>query len=880
MSTNNRKLADVSEMDDGTKVYDLFVSYHWRDRAAAEGLAQALNEHGLKVFLDRWYLVPGQRWQSALEKVLLSCRAVTVLLGPHGLGNWQQREKELALDRQAREADFPVIPALLPGAEPGLEFLTLNTWVDLREGVKAPEVLSILARAARGEAPGPAVAERAMALRATVCPFRGLSCFREEDAPFFFGRESFSDRLVKETSRRSFLGVVGASGSGKSSVVRAGLLPHLRRSPGGCVWEIATVVPGDRPLRALAASLLPLLEPKTMESDENELERLERINRLTAYLAEKEDGLRDVVERIMEKQPGTNRLLLFVDQWEELYTIASDEAAQLFIGGLLRTTEGAPLSVVLTLRGDFFGRALAQRSLADRLQDAVVNLGPMTPEELRRALVKPAVQVGLKYQQGLENRILEDVGDEPGNLPLLEFVLKRLWEERRGGELHHEAYDAMEGVEGAIAKRAEAVWTSLIDQGGENEKRLRRVFLELVHSEEGTKDTRRRIELEKLGEGAGDLVAELTRERLLVTGRDEATGKETLEVAHEALISHWERLQRWLDEDHDFRMWRQRLSVGLMEWVQSGRRDSGTLLRGGPLAEAERWLGARGEDLSIDERTFIKASTKNRIRRKWVQGSVAAVIFLILALISAWQYRELEIERAKRRPIEPEMVIIKPGQFTMGSSEEHESPPHEVVIKKPFAIGRFEVTFAEFDKFAYDTGRRPAYDEGWGGGNRPVINVTWEDARKYAEWLSEKTGKLYRLPTEAEWEYAARAGTETAFSFGPDDSKLGEFAWYWENSEKKTHPVGEKKPNAWGLYDMYGNVWEWVEDDWHGSYGGAPDDGNAWVDNPRSNTGVIRGCGWSSDSRNCRSTVRIRSRPDRSLDYVGFRLSRSIDISP
>jgi formylglycine-generating enzyme required for sulfatase activity len=418
----------------------------------------------------------------------------------------------------------------------------------------------------------------------------------------------------------------------------------------------------------------------------------------------------------------------------------------------------------------------------------------MTQEELRRAVVEPAVQVGLSYQPGLENRILDDVGDEPGNLPLLEFVLKGLWEERRGGELHHEAYDAMEGVEGAIAKRAEAVWTSLIDQGGENEERLRRVFLELVYSEEGAKDTRRRIELEKLGEGAGALVAELTRERLLVTGRDEATGKETLEVAHEALISNWERLQRWLDEDHDFRMWRQRLSVGLMEWVRTGRRDSGTLLRGGPLAEAERWLGARGEDLSSDECAFIRASTRTRKRRKWVQGVVAAVIFLILALISAWQYRELEVERAKSLPIEPDMAIIKPGRFTMRSLEglKHERPPHEVVIKKRFAIGRFEVTFEEFDKFAYDTGRRPANDAGWGGVNRPVINVSWEDAKAYANWLSERTGKRYRLPTEAEWEYAARAGTETAYSFGDDDSKLGEYAWYFANSERSTHPVGQK----------------------------------------------------------------------------------------
>ena len=229
------------------KAYDLFLSYHWRDRDVVEPLAHALRQKGLEVFLDRWYLVPGLRWQTALERVLLSCRAAAVLIGPHGLGSWQQREKELALDRQARDESFPVIPVLLPGAEPALEFLSLNTWVDLRGGIEGPDTLTILFRAARGEPPGSALEERALELRAAVCPFRGLSYFREEDAPFFFGRESFSDLLREKVRCRSLVAVVGASGCGKSSVVRAGLLPRLRKSPSGRVYEMATLVPGGPP---------------------------------------------------------------------------------------------------------------------------------------------------------------------------------------------------------------------------------------------------------------------------------------------------------------------------------------------------------------------------------------------------------------------------------------------------------------------------------------------------------------------------------------------------------------------------------------------------------------------------------------------------------
>jgi hypothetical protein len=406
-----------------------------------EPRARALREKGLSVFLDRWYLVPGQRWQAALEKVLLSCRAAAVLIGPHGLGSWQQREKELALDRQAREESLSVIPVLLPGAEPALEFLSLNTWVDLREGIDAPEIYTILIHAARGEALGPALEERTRELRATVCPFRGLSYFREEDDSFFFGRRFFSDRLAQEAGRRSLVAVFGASGCGKSSALRAGLLPRLRKNPGGRVYEIATIVPADRPMRALAAVLLPLLEPRVTRPDANELEPLEQIKRLDAYLSTEKDGLRDVTERIVEKQPGTDRLLLVVDQWEEIYALGDEKTAQPFIDALLKTTASAPLSLVLTLRGDFYGHALSYRPLADRLQDAVVNLAPMNREELCRAVLEPAEKLGLRYQPGLDQRILDDVGHEPGNLPLLEFVLKGLWEARRGGELHHGAYE-------------------------------------------------------------------------------------------------------------------------------------------------------------------------------------------------------------------------------------------------------------------------------------------------------------------------------------------------------------------------------------------------------------------------------------------------------
>ena len=218
----------------------------------------------------------------------------------------------------------------------------------------------------------------------------------------------------------------------------------------GTVWEIVTLIPGDRPLYALSAVLLPLLEPEMTER-----KRLVEIRKMADDLLQGKLALRDVVERVLEKQQGTDRLLLVVDQWEELYTQRRDKRdaeqekaqtatpvniVQRFIDELLSATEVTPLTVVLTLRSDFYTEALNHRGLADRFHGAVVNLGPMTRKELERAVTEPAQKVGLSFDPGLVDRLLDDVGDEPGNLPLLEFALKQLWSARQGGQLLHEVY--------------------------------------------------------------------------------------------------------------------------------------------------------------------------------------------------------------------------------------------------------------------------------------------------------------------------------------------------------------------------------------------------------------------------------------------------------
>jgi formylglycine-generating enzyme required for sulfatase activity len=209
----------------------------------------------------------------------------------------------------------------------------------------------------------------------------------------------------------------------------------------------------------------------------------------------------------------------------------------------------------------------------------------------------------------------------------------------------------------------------------------------------------------------------------------------------------------------------------------------------------------------------------------------------------------------------PEMVRIPAGRFTMGSPPDeerrrgNEGPQHEVSVQA-FAIGRYPVTFAQYDHFCEVTRRAKPEDGGRGRGRQPVINVSCDDAEAYLAWLSEATGLPYRLPSEAEWEYACRAGTTTARYAEP----LDEIAWFRDNSRQSTHPVGEKAANGWGLHDTLGNVWEWCADHWHDSYEGAPSDGSAWIDDRAAR--VLRGGSWRVEARLCRAAYRFRNLPE------------------
>jgi formylglycine-generating enzyme required for sulfatase activity len=797
-----------------------------------------------------------------------------------------------------------------------LGFLGLNTWVDLRDQPDDPARLALLAAAIRGEPPGADARETLNATRATVSPYRGLLYFREEDAPFFFGREVATDRLLAAVTRQSLIAVVGASGSGKSSVVRAGLLPRLRRG-GDQVWEVATLVPGDRPFYALAATLVPLLEP-----DMTETRRLKEIADQARFLQAGDVKLRDIVERALQKQAGTSRLLLVADQWEELYTLTSDEASRRrFIDELLEASTTAPLSVVITLRGDFVGQALAHRPLSDRLQDAQVNLGPMTRSELERAIRAPAEKVGLGFEPGLVERILDDVGEEPGHLPLLEFVLTRLWEERRGGHLLHAVYESMGRLDGAIATKAEEVFGGLAPA---EQQAARRVFLQLVRPGQGAEDTRRRASLAEMGEGSRAVVKRLADERLLVTSPGEATdgtdGKpvtgETVEVSHEALIRHWDRLKTWVNGDREFLLWRERFRGLLAEW-QRRDRDSGALLPPALLSEAGRWLGERGDRLTADEHEYIgqgvalrdrgrraeeervRAEQERRereIRRRSVRTTLALVAALavlgVLGTLSVSAIRRESIRRALAGELGWVKIPAPPGgQFMMGCVADDEEcssderAPHEEGNPRPatklsqdFALMAHEVTVGRFRRFMDAQSTivgRLLLPRGVGMGaqpdgsqdDHPVVYVSWDDARDFCAFVHG------RLPTEAEWEYAARGGNaEGIYSWGnvhsPDRANgagvVGQDRW------QHSAPVGSFPPNGYRLHDMIGNVWEWTSS----VYQDYPyrSDGREDPTSPRAR--AVRGGSWNSAPRDLRVSSRNYDSPGGRIYDLGFRCAR------
>jgi formylglycine-generating enzyme required for sulfatase activity len=453
------------------------------------------------------------------------------------------------------------------------------------------------------------VLDRALAgeeLAPEVSPYKGLAFFDIADAEIFFGRETMVQKLLNKFKATNFVAVVGPSGSGKSSLVRAGLVTALRNGAlsGSRDWDLAIVRPGEDPLRALAQ---PLVE--RLAATLTPVERLTEIRKLADYLRKGTLTIGDALAQLREQPNRPARWLLIIDQFEEAFTLCTDEELRrTFLRTLLAMTETAWLTLVFTLRADFYGRILEEEHFGQRVDAGLVNVLPMNEAERRAAIEQPALNAGRRFEEGLVERILDAVAEEPGELPLLEFALTELWERQTAtGLLTHTAYEEIGEVAGAIARRADDIWRSF---DPETQTATRRLFTHLVRvarPDEGAEDTNRRIRLQELDLTTQVLVLKLADARLLVTDRDGNTGEVTVEVAHEALIRNWQDLQTWLNSDREFLLWRQRLRTMVETWLQS-ERDEGALLRGALLTEAEAWATTRGSELTVLEQEFLNTS--------------------------------------------------------------------------------------------------------------------------------------------------------------------------------------------------------------------------------------------------------------------------------
>ncbi|VAW34605.1 High-affnity carbon uptake protein Hat/HatR [hydrothermal vent metagenome] len=438
------------------------------------------------------------------------------------------------------------------------------------------------------------------------CPYRGLFAFREEDKHLFFGREAFTEMLTEFVLARRLTAVIGSSGSGKSSVVFAGLIPALRQQGN---WLVVTFRPGERPFHALAAVLMPHLDPMLSKVDQ-----LAETKNLANRLQAGELALADILPDILAQQAANTRLLLIADQFEELYTLCPDGDTRHRFLDLLLDNEGGHKALpynfhtVLTLRADFMGQALAYPPLVAALQNNDIKLGPMTPNELRRAIAEPAKRATVQLEDGLIDRILDDMGTDGRNLPLLEFALTELWQQQNGHQLSHTAYERIGQVRGALARHADTIYDSLT---AAEQAQAERIFVQLVHPGAGAEDTRRLATKAEIGKANWPLVQKLAGSdtRLLVADQDDS-GKNSAEVIHEALIQHWQRLQSWMDTHRDFRAWQERLRNDLDFWVKNNQRE-GFLLSGGPLFLAKEQLKNHSPKINRLEKSYILKSIQS-----------------------------------------------------------------------------------------------------------------------------------------------------------------------------------------------------------------------------------------------------------------------------
>lgn len=439
-------------------------------------------------------------------------------------------------------------------------------------------------------------------------PYKGLRAFQEADSSNFFGREELTERLLQRLQEphalKRFLAVVGPSGSGKSSVVKAGLIPRLRRGgmTGSQNWFYTEIVPSSQPFNELETAILSVAANPPADWRET--------------LRRNELGFVEIINMIL---PPNSEFFLFIDQFEELFTLSESELQSMRFLDSLYTAVTAPISrvrVVITLRADFYDRPLKRPYISALMRERTEVVIPLTPQELELAIVEPANQVGVEIESALVNQIITEINEQPGALPLLQYTLSELFEHRLGSVIPHEVYKAIGGVRGSLARRADELYQQFDPP---QQEITRQLFLRLVTLGEGTEDTRRRALLTETTSMRGNrnvirsVIDQLGRSRLLTFDRDPISRNPTIEITHEAIIREWQRLRDWLDESrNDVRM--QRGLAGLASEWNANKKDASYLLRGIRLEQYQRWIEHTNISLNEEEQTFLSASIAEKTR--------------------------------------------------------------------------------------------------------------------------------------------------------------------------------------------------------------------------------------------------------------------------
>lgn len=902
----------------------IFLSYAGLDRKLAAQIAEGLKTAGVEVWWDQEGIGWGDNWIHKLEDALTQCGGYVILVGASGVRRWVKFELSLAIKRHI-EQDLPIFPLLLAGVTPESlpPFLGTLQAEPLPDPLNAIDYGRLAQRLSRGRAAQPA--STVSSIPSDVCPFPGLEAFGESDTQFFFGRQKETLDAVSclglglDGVYRRWLQVEGTSGVGKSSLVRAGLIPTIKKGWAGSTeagtWQGWRVVepmrPGADPIlnlsEALSKGLTHASKPLSVGECHHALQGGENALQV---------GLRDWV-------PSGEALVLVIDQLEEVFTLTQDGKVRERFDALLAnalTDQDGPLHLVTTIRSDFMMQFAALPRLQALLHEKARRylLNPVDGNGLRAVVRAPAELAGLRWSDDeLPDEIVQEARDEPGALPLVENLLRLLWDESRNQQtnrLSRQVYNDLGGVGGALAKSADALLEGL-GAGKQSALSLLTALVNVGGHNQDIQDTRRTIPksvaLQAAGGGAEaeTILNQLSglrgrdtsrgapaRPRLVVlsTVTRDGTSTDLVDLAHETLLRYdrnkqpyWGTLRAEITKQRKAIENRQLAEALAKDW-----RENGSSRWRGLATRAQCKAFNRLRDLSGDAAAYVAASQRvvNGLHGLLTMIACMLIPYLTVAGWAQVKFNGLETRLAAKvllaqlgfDLLSPQMVVITAGTYRMGDFQEkhqEESPVHEVVLQGDFKLGRYEVTFDDYELFVKVTGYHKGSidDRGWGRGRRPAISVSWEDVQEYIKWLNELTGQHYRLPTESEWEYAARSGGKDEIWAGTsDENQLLDYAVYGTD---KTEPVGSKKPNGLGLYDMSGNVWEWVEDCWHENYKGAPDDGLAWLETHGGNCGerVIRGGSWANLPVYLRVSFRLRYFADTRNFNIGFRLAQDME---